>query len=119
MAQDVVRLTAEARAPLTAMLSTGCRAASMRTRARRLRPADAHDEGPPGTDPPIAAALATSVATGHRVRPACVAAGLAAALERQRPTGRQYRPRAGPPAAQVIALACRAPPAGRPRWTRQ
>jgi hypothetical protein len=119
MAQYVVRLTAEERAQLTEMISTGRRAASMLTRARMLRKADAHDEGPPWTDPQIVEALETSVATVHRVRQAFVEEGLAAALERKRPTGRQYRKLDGTQEAQVIALACRAPPEGRTRRTLQ
>jgi Winged helix-turn helix len=119
MATYVVRLTAEERAQLTAMISTGRRAASMLTRARMRRNADAHDEGPPWTDPQIAEALETSVATVHRVRQAFVEAGLAAALERQRPTGRQDRTLDGTQEAPLIALACRAPPEGRTRWTLQ
>ena len=119
MATDVVRLTAEERGKLTEMISTGRRAASMLTHARMLLKAEAHDEGPPWTDPQIAEALETRVATVHRVRPAFVEEGRAAALERKRPTGRQERQRDGTPAAPWIALACRAPPAGRTRWTRQ
>lgn len=119
MAKYVVRLTAEERAQLTEMISTGRRAASMLTRARMLLKADAHDEGPPWTDPQIAEALETSVATVHRVRQAFVEEGLATALERKRPTGRQYRKLDGTQEAQLIALACSAPPEGRTRWTLQ
>jgi hypothetical protein len=115
MATDVVRLTAEERAPLTEMISTGRRAASRRTRARRLLQAEAHDEGPPWTDPQIAETLETRVATVHRVRQAFGEEGRAAALERKRPTGRQDRQLDGTHAAPWIALACSAPPAGRTR----
>ena len=66
MAKYVVRLTAEERAQLTEMISTGRRAASMLARARILLKADADDEGPHWTDPQIAEALETSVATVHR-----------------------------------------------------
>ena len=119
MAKYVVRLTAEERAQLTEMISTGRRAASMLTHARMLLKADAHDEGPHWTDSQIAEGLETRVTMVHRVRQAFVEEGLAAALERKRPTGRQYRTLDGPQEAQLIALACSAPPEGRARWTLQ
>jgi transposase len=65
----------------------------------------------------IAEALDTSAATVHRVRQGFVEQGIEAALSRQRPTGRQYRTRDGAQEAQLIAVACSAPPAGRARWT--
>lgn len=119
MATYVVRLTAEERAQLTEMISTGRRAASMLTHARILLKADADDEGSHWSDADIAEALETSVSTVHRVRQALVEEGLAAALERRKPTGRQYRKLDGAQEAQLIALACSAPPEGRTRWTLQ
>jgi hypothetical protein len=65
----------------------------------------------------MAEALDTRAATVHRVRQAFVEQGMEAALSRQRPTGRQYRTRDGAQEAQLSAVACRAPPAGRARWT--
>jgi hypothetical protein len=61
--------------------------------------------------------LDTSASTVHRVRQAFVAQGLEAALVRKHPTGRQYRKLDGLQEAQLIAVACSAPPAGRARWT--
>jgi hypothetical protein len=43
--------------------------------------------------------------------------GLAAALFRKKPTGRQYRKLDGAQEAHLIALACGAPPEGRAAWT--
>jgi len=43
--------------------------------------------------------------------------GLAAALFRKKPTGRQYRKLDGAQEARLIALACGAPPEGRANWT--
>jgi hypothetical protein len=117
MAKDVIRLTAEERAQVTAVISKGHRAASVLTRARILLKADADDGGPRWTDPAMADAVETSVSTVHRVRQVFVEAGLAAALARKKPTGRQYRKRDGAQEAQGIALACSAPPEGRVRWT--
>jgi hypothetical protein len=67
----------------------------------------------------MADAVDTSQATLHRVRQARVEWGLAAALSRKRPTGRQYHQWDGAQEAQRRAVACHAPPAGRRRWTRQ
>jgi transposase len=119
MAKYVVRLTSEERTQLTELISKGRRAASVLTRARLLLKADAHDDGPHWTDTQIAEALEISVATVHRVRQAFVEEGLAAALERKHPTGRQYRKLDGAQEAQLLALACSMPPAGRARWTLQ
>jgi len=69
------------------------------------------------TDAAIAEALETSTSTVHRVRQAWVEQGMEAALARKPPTGRQYRKLDGAQEAQLIAVACRAPPAGRARWT--
>ena len=89
MAKDMVRLTAEARTPVTELIATGRRAASVLTRARRRLNAEAREGGPDGSDRELAAAVETSRSRVHRVRQACVADGVAAALARQRPTGRQ------------------------------
>ena len=59
----------------------------------------------------------TSTSTVHRVRQAWVAQGMDAALSRKPPTGRQYRKLDGTQEAQLIAVACSAPPEGRARWT--
>jgi hypothetical protein len=53
----------------------------------------------------------------YRVRQAFVEQGLAAALFRKKPTGRQYRKLDGAQEAHLIALACSTPPDGRRRWT--
>ena len=118
MAKDLGRLTAEERTPLTALLSTGRRAASVVTRARMLRNAEARAGGPTGSAQARAEAVATRLARLHRVRQACVAAGGAAARARPRPTGRPERTWDGAPEARLVALTGRAPPEGRVRWTR-
>jgi transposase len=115
MAKYVVRLSAEERVQLTELRSKGRRAASVLERARILLQADA--EGPHWTDPAIAEAVETSLSTVHRVRQALVEEGLTAALARKKPTGRPYRKLDGAHEAQLIALACSAPPEGRVRWT--
>ena len=119
MAKYIVRLTAEERTQLTELISTGRRAASVLTRARMLLKADASEGGPNWSDQEIAEAVETSLSSIHRVRQAFVEEGLAAALARQRPTGRQYRTLDGAQEARLVALTCSAPPEGRVRWTLQ
>ncbi len=65
----------------------------------------------------IAAALDVSVRTIERVREAWVTAGLEAALYPK--PARAHRPRKldGAQEAQLVALACSAPPTGQKRWT--
>ena len=119
MVKYVVHLASEERAQLTELISKGRRAASVLARARILLKADVHAEGRHWTDPEIAEAVETSLSSVHRVRQAFVEAGLAAALARKRRTGRQYHKLDGTQEAQLIALACSAPPEGRTRWTLQ
>jgi len=119
MAKYIVRLTAEERTRLTELISTGRRAASVLTRARILLKADASEGGPDWSDGEIAEAVETSLSSIYRARQAFVEEGLAAALERQRPTGRPYRKLDGAQEARLVALTCSAPPEGRARWTLQ
>jgi transposase len=99
------------------MLNTGKRAAAVLLRARILLKADA--DGPNWTDPEIAEAFEVSLSTIHRVRQAFVEESLQSALERKKPSGRQYRKLDGAQEARLIAVACSKPPAGRARWTLQ
>jgi hypothetical protein len=119
MAKDMVRLTAEERTPLPELISTGRRAASVLRRARLRLKADASEGGPDWSDRAMAEAVETSLSSVHRVRQAFVADGLAAALARPRPTGRQSRQLDGAPEARLLALTCSTPPEGRARWTLQ
>ena len=109
----VVRLSAEERTQLRALIRRGRHGARRVTRARILLKAD---DGL--TDTAIAAVLDVGLATVHRIRQRCVEEGLAAALtERPRPGARPtFDPKAQ---AHVIALACSTPPesTGRTRWT--
>jgi len=116
-AKFVVRLTPQEREQLLGMINTGKRAASVLMRARVLLKADA--DGPNWSDPEIGEAFEVSLSTIHRVRQAFVEENLQAALERKKPTGRQYRKLDGAQEARLIAVACSKPPAGRARWTLQ
>ena len=117
MVKYVVRLHPEEHAQLLALVSTGRAAAVKLLHARTLLKADVGAGGRRWTDAEIADALDTSASTVHRVRQAFVEQGLEAALSRKRPTGRQYRKLDGAQEAQLLAVACSTPPAGRGRWT--
>jgi transposase len=111
----IVRLTAEQRKELEGLAATGQRSAAVITRARILLKADADADG--WTDDRIAEALDASPATVARVRKKFAERGLEAAVQRKRPTGRQYRKLDGKAEARLVALACSQPPDGRARWT--
>ncbi len=113
----IVRLTAEERDPLEELTHTGRRAAAVVIHARILLKADVGAGGPGWDDGRIAEAVECGASTVSRVRQAFVERGLAAALFRKKPTGRQYRKLDGAQEARLIALACGAPPAGRSGWT--
>jgi transposase len=117
MLKYIVRLNSEEHAQLLALVNTGRAAAVKLLHARILLKADVGADSRCWTDAEIADALDTSAATVHRVRQGFVEQGLEAALSRKRPTGRQYRKLDGAQEAQLIAVACSAPPEGRARWT--
>jgi hypothetical protein len=119
MVKYVVRLNTEERAPLLALVNTGRAAAAKLLHARILLKADVSAGRRPWTDAESAEALDTRAATVHRVRQAFVEWGLETALARKPPTGRRYRQLDGAQEAQLIALACGAPPEGSTRWTCQ
>jgi transposase len=111
----IVRLTGQERQELEKLAATGKRSAATITRARILLKADADGDGWP--DDRIARALDTSAGTVARIRKKFVQQGLQAAVQRQRPTGRQYRKLDGTQEARLLALACSPPPQGQARWT--
>ena len=111
----IVLLTGAQRQELEKLAATGKRSAATITRARILLKADADAGGWP--DDRIAQALDTSAATVARTRKKFVQQGLEAAVQRKRPTGRQYRKLDGAQEAQLAALACSPPPPGETRWT--
>jgi transposase len=115
--KSIVRLTDEERTQLDDLIRTGKRAASVLIHARILLKADVGEGGPGWDDERIAEAVECGASTVYRVRQAFVEEGLAAALFRKKPTGRQYRKLDGAQEAHLIALACGAPPEGRSRWT--
>jgi hypothetical protein len=89
MVKYVVRLHPQEREQLLSLVNTGRAAAAQLLHARILLKADVSEESRHWTDTAIAEALDTSPATVHRIRQAFVESGLAPALARQPPTGRQ------------------------------
>lgn len=114
----VVRLSAEERPQLEAMIRKGKGPARRLLKARILLKADVSDAGPGWSDSRIIAALDTSASMVYRVRKQLVEEGFEAVLSRKQ----RARP-AVPPIfdgekeAKLIALACSKPPKGRARWT--
>ena len=114
----VVRLGAEERAQLEALVSKGKSAARRLTKARILLKADVSQAGEDCSDSEIVRALGVSVCLVQRTRRQLVEQGLEAALSR--------KPRATPAVASIFdgekqarltALACSAPPKGYARWS--
>jgi transposase len=100
---------------LERLAATGKRPAATITRTRILLRSDIG--GDPWADDRIAEALDTSAATVARIRKKFVQHGLEAAVQRQRPTCRQYRKLDGAQEARLAAVACSPPPEGQARWT--
>ncbi len=112
----VVRLTDREREELRRMVSKGRGAAYKIRHANILLLADA--DGPGWTDARIAQAVGVHSFTVRNVRQRLVQRGLEGALarkEQQRPS--RQRLLDGKKEAELIALACSAPPEGRTRWT--
>ena len=114
----IVRLTDEERTDLEHLIHTGKhRAAATLIHARILLKADVGTGGPGWDDDRMVEAIECSASTVYRVRQTFVEEGMTAALFRKKPTGRLYRKLDGEQEAQLIALACSTPPAGRTHWT--
>jgi hypothetical protein len=114
----VVKLSAEERERLGALVRKGKAAAKTILKARILLKADRSEAGEGWTDERICEALDTHLSLVARVRIKLVEEGLDAVLTRKK--------RATPPIApifdgerqaQLIALACSEPPAGHARWS--
>ena len=114
----VVRLNAEERQQLEAMIRKGKGPARRLLKARILLKADVSDAGPGWSDSRIIAALDTSASMVYRVRKQLVEEGFEAVLSRkQRATPAVPPIFDGEKEAKLIALACSKPPKGRARWT--
>ena len=112
MKKYIVTLTEAERTTLRGLLARGKGAARRLAHARILLKAD---EGL--RDEAIVTEVEVSRPTVERVRQRFVEAGLAAALDPQRPQTVRERKINGEVEAHLIALACSAPPEGAARWT--
>ena len=114
----VVRLSAEEREKLEAMVHAGKGSAQLLTRARILLKADVSEAGAGWSDSAIAAALDTSVANVARTRQQLVEEGFEATLRRKYNLN-SARPRIfdGVAEAKLIALTCSPAPEGFARWS--
>src|SRR5256885_5313509 len=114
----VVRLSADERERLEALIRKGKSPAQRLLKARILLEADVSEAGEGWSDSRIIKALETSVSMGYRVRKQLVEEGLEAVLSRkQRATPAVPPLFDGEREAKLIALACSKPPKGRTRWT--
>jgi transposase len=114
----VVRLGAEEREQLEALIRKGKSPAQRLLKARILLKADISEAGDGWSDSKIIAALETSASMVYRVRKQLVEEGLEAVLSRkQRATPAVPPIFDGEKEAKLIALACSKPPKGRVRWT--
>lgn len=117
MKRLTVLLSPEERAQLHKLIGAGIAPARSLTHARILLKADHGVEGPGWNDRKVAAALDVGVSTVGRVRERYASQGLEATLQRKPPARAYLRKLDGGAEAQLIALACGAPPAGQARWT--
>ncbi len=113
----VVRLSAEEREELTSLVETGKQAAYRRRHAQILLRADQGEHGPAEPDHEIAKQEGVWRQTVEKIRKRCVLEGLEAALERRKRSRDRSSVLDGEGEAQLIAIACSEPPAGRARWT--
>ena len=113
-----VTLTGEEREELESLLARGKADVRCLKHAQILLMADEAADGPGWSDERIAEAFHAGVATIERLRQRFLEEGLQAALRTYRTGTRTYeRKLDGAQEAQLIALACQAPPEGRTRWT--
>lgn len=113
-----VRLGADERAELEALIGKGRSPARRLLKARILLKADVSQAGVGWSDSRIIEALETNASMVYRVRRQLVEEGFEAVLRRkQRATPPVSRIFDGEKEARLIALACSKPPKGRARWT--
>src|SRR5208282_3775886 len=113
-----VKLSAEERDRLEAMVRAGKNSAQIVTRARILLKADVSDAGEGWSDGAIAAALDTSINNVARTRQQLVEEGFEATLRRKyNPNSARPRIFDGAAEAKLITLACSPAPEGFARWS--
>ena len=114
----IVRLSADERERLEALIHKGKHPAARVLKVRILLKADVSEEGDGWSDGRIVKALDTSPSTVFRARRQLVEEGFEAVLTRKHsPNSARRRIFDGAAEAKLIALACSPPPRGRARWT--
>ena len=114
----VVRLSAEEREQLEALICKGKGPARQLLKARIRSKGEVSAAGPGWSDSKIIAALDTSASMVYRARKQLVEKGFQAVLSRkQRATPAVARIFDGEKEAKLIALTCSKPPKGGARWT--
>ena len=114
----VVKLSAEERERLEAMVHAGKSSAQLLTRARILLKADVSEAGEGWSDSAISAALDTSINNVARTRQQLVEEGFEATLKRKyNPNSARPRIFDGAAEAKLIALTCSPAPEGFARWS--
>ena len=114
----VVRLSAEEREQLNAMIRKGKSSAQRLMKARILLKADVSEDGEGWSDSEIVKALETGLTTVYRTRQQLAEEGLEAVLSRKKPSRPSVLPIFdGEKEAKLIALACSQPPEGHARWS--
>ena len=114
----VVKLSAEERERLEALIRAGKSTAQRLTKARILLKADASEAGEGWSDSKISAALDTSINNIARTRQQLVEEGFEATLKRKyNPNSARPRIFDGAAEAKLIALTCSPAPEGFARWS--
>ena len=114
----VVKLSAEERERLEALIRAGKSTAQLLTKARILLKADASEAGEGWSDSKISAALDTSINNIGRTRRQLVEEGFEATLTRKyNPNSARPRIFDGAAEAKLIALTCSPAPEGFARWS--
>jgi hypothetical protein len=114
----VVKLSAEERDRLEALIHAGKSPAQLLTRARILLKADTSEMGKGWSDSAISAALETSINNIGRLRRQLVEEGFEATLSRKcNPNSARPRIFDGTAEAKLIALTCSPAPEGFARWS--
>ena len=113
----IIDLSATEREELTELVEKGTVAAYRRRHAQILLLADQGAHGPACLDREIASQVGVTPQNVERIRKRCVLEGLEAALGRRKRSRERATALDGEGEAQLIAIACSDPPAGRARWT--
>lgn len=115
-----VRLTAEERSQLKAVVGAGKKSGRHTLHCQALLLSDVHHAEGQRPDTYIVQAIGIKLRTLVRLRQRCAQAGVEAALQRKvRPTPPVPAKITGRVQAEIIALACTEAPAGHARWSCQ